>query len=120
MNRTRSAALAIAPAAVIAAVLGPPTAKAEPTARVDYSDAFTTRATGSPSGRVFHDEYFNAGDANAKPPAVQHVHIQFPKGTRIDTGAVPLCTATDAELMADGASACDPKSQIGSEVFSFD
>src|SRR4051812_17847538 len=119
MHHARSAALAIAPAAVIAAVLGPPPAKAA-TARVDYSDAFTTRAPGSPSGRVFHDEYFNASDANAKPPAVQHVHVQFPNGTRIDTGAVPLCTASDAELMAQGASACDPKSQIGSEVFSFD
>jgi hypothetical protein len=119
MKHTRSAAWAIAPAAVIAAVLGSPAAS-QAAARVEYRDAFTTRATGTPSGRVFHDEYFDAHDPNAKPPAVQHVHIQFPKGTRIDTGAVPLCTASDAELMAEGASACDPKSQIGSEVFSFD
>jgi hypothetical protein len=118
MNHTRSAAVAIVPAAVIAAVFSPPTAIAA--ARVEYSDAFTTRAPGTPSGRLFHDEYFDASDANAKPPAVQHVHVQFPKGTRIDSAAVPLCTASDAELMAEGASACDPKSQIGSEVFSFD
>src|SRR4051812_32059609 len=120
MNQARSTARAIAPAAVIAAVLMSPSAATAAAARVDYSDAFTTRAPGTPSGRVFHDEYFNASDANAKPPAVQHVHVQFPKGTRIDTGAVPLCKASDAELMAEGASACDPKSQIGSEVFSFD
>src|SRR3954454_10697013 len=118
MNHTRSVAVAIVPAAVIAAVFSPPTAIAA--ARVEYSDAFTTRAPGTPSGRLFHDEYFDASDANAKPPAVQHVHVQFPKGTRIDSAAVPLCTASDAELMAEGASACDSKSQIGSEVFSFD
>src|SRR5215212_425292 len=118
MNRKRRTALAIVPAAVIAAVLSP--SAAEAAARVEYRDAFTTRATGSPSGRVFYDEYFDAEDPEAKPPAVQHVHIQFPKGTRIDTAAVPLCTASDAELMAQGASACDPKSQIGTEVFSFD
>jgi hypothetical protein len=119
MNRKRRAALAIVPAAFIAAVLSPSEAQAA-AARVEYRDAFTTRAPGSPSGRVFYDEYFDAADASAKPPAVQHVHVQFPKGTRIDTGAVPLCTASDAELMARGASACDPKSQIGTEVFSFD
>src|SRR3954452_14526833 len=119
MNNTRSAALAIAPAAVIAAVLVPPTA-AKAAARVEYSDAFTARAPATPSGRVFHDEYFDAGDANAKPPAIQHVHEQLPTGARFDTTAVPLCTASDAELMAEGASACDPRSQVGSEVYSFD
>src|SRR3954471_4122701 len=119
MNNTRSAALAIAPAALIAAVLVPPTA-AKAAARVEYTDAFTTRAPATPSGRVFHDEYFDARDANAKPPAVQHVHEQLPKGAHFDTTAVPLCTASDAELMAGGASACDPKSQVGTEVYSFD
>jgi hypothetical protein len=123
MNKSRTTALtavalAIVPAAIIDAVLSPSAAQAA--ARVDYSDAFTTRAPGTASGRVFHDEYFDASDPDAKPPAVQHVHIQFPKGTRIDTAAVPLCTASDAELMAQGAAACDPKSQIGTEVFSFD
>src|SRR3954453_14929956 len=118
MKWTRKAATAIALAAVIAAVSGPPPAKAA--ARVEYSDAFTTQAPNTPSGRVFHDEYFDARDANAKPPAVQHVHEQLPKGARFDTGAVPLCTASDAELMAEGAAACDPKSQVGSEVYSFD
>ena len=116
MHRTRSAAL------VAVAALGAPvaTAAAEPTARVEYSDAFTTRAPNTPSGRLFHDEYFNASDASAKPPPVQHVHEQLPHGARFDTSAVPLCTASDGELMAEGAAACDPKSQVGSEVFSFD
>src|SRR4051794_3092404 len=118
MKWTRRTALAIALAAVIAAVSGPPPAKAA--ARVEYSDAFTTQAPDTPSGRIFHDEYFDARDANAKPPAVQHVHEQLPKGAHFDTTAVPLCTASDAELMAEGPSACDPKSQVGSEVYSFD
>src|SRR3954453_14086010 len=120
MNRTRSAANAIAPAAVIAAVLALPPANAMGAARVEYRDAFTTRAPNTPSGRLFYDEYFDAADPNAKPPAVQHVHEQLPAGAHFDTTAVPLCTASDAELMAEGASACDPKSQVGSEVYSFD
>src|SRR3954470_3369323 len=115
MRKTKGIVLA----AVIAAVSGPPAAEAA-TARVEYSDAFTTGAPNTPSGRLFYDEYFDADDANAKPPAVQHVHEQLPKGAHFDAGAVPLCTASDAELMAEGAAACDPKSQVGSEVYSFD
>jgi hypothetical protein len=95
-------------------------AAAEPTARVEYSDAFTTRTPGVASGRVFHDEFFDARDASAKPPAVQHVHLQLPRGARFDTSAVPACGASDAQLMAEGASACAPGSQVGTEVFSFD
>jgi hypothetical protein len=116
MHHTRHAAL------LAVAMLGVPaaTAAAEPTARVEYSDAFTTRSPATPSGRIFHDEFFDARDASAKPPAVQHVHLQLPEGARFDTGAVPRCAASDAELMAQGPSACDPKSQVGNEVYSFD
>jgi hypothetical protein len=106
--------------AAVAALTPVASAAAEPTARVEYGDAFTTRAPGSPSGRLFFDEFFDARDASAKPPAVQHVHLQLPAGARFDTDAVPHCGATDAELMARGADACAPGSQVGSEVFSFD
>jgi hypothetical protein len=116
MNTARHTALLAAAAIAVAA----DTAAAEPTARVEYSDAFTTQTPDTPSGRVFHDEFFDARDASAKPPAVQHVHIQLPPGGRFDWRAVPLCTATDAELMAEGESACPAGSRVGTEVFSFD
>jgi hypothetical protein len=69
---------------------------------------------------VFHDEFFDARDASAKPPPVQHVHVQLPHGARFDTSAVARCTASDAELAAQGASVCPSGSRVGTEVFSFD
>jgi hypothetical protein len=110
------------PAALLAAAALTPvgSAAAEPMARVEYGDVFTTRTPGAPSGRVFFDEFFDARDANAKPPPVQHVHLQLPAGARFDTDAVPHCGATDAELMARGEEACAPGSQVGTEVFTFD
>src|SRR3954468_12897061 len=116
MHKPRNAALLAAALVSIACE----SAAAEPTARVEYSDAFTTRTPGAPSGRLFHDEFFDARDASAKPPPVQHFHFQLPKGAHFDTGAVPACGASDAELMARGADACTPGSQVGTEVFSFD
>lgn len=102
------------------AAIAPAAAAKEPTVRVEYRDAFTTQEPGSPSGRVFYDEFFDAKDPNAKPPALQHFHLQLPKGARFDTTAVPICGATDAELMAQGEAACKPGSQVGTEVFAFD
>src|SRR5215210_7233325 len=116
MHKPRNAALLAAALVSIACE----SAAAAPTARVEYSDAFTTRTPGVPSGRVFHDEFFDARDGSAKPPPVQHVHVQLPHGARFDTSAVPLCTASDAELMAQGVAACPAASKVGSEVFSFD
>jgi hypothetical protein len=95
-------------------------AAAEPTATVQYRDVFTTKRPGAPSGRIFYDEFFNAKDRSAKPPPVQHVHVQLPHGARFNWRAVPLCTASDAELMAEGESACPAGSKVGKEVFTFD
>src|SRR3954468_14028704 len=67
----------LAAAALAAAAIAPSAALAEPTARVEYRDAFTTRTPGTPSGRLFHDEFFDARDAGAKPPAVQHFTSSF-------------------------------------------
>jgi hypothetical protein len=109
------AAAAMVPAAAVTEI-----AVAEPTARVELTSSFTTRTPGAPSGRLFHDEFFSATDPNAKPPPVQHIHVQLPAGARFDTSAVPACGASDAALMAEGAAACAPGSQVGTEVFSFD
>src|SRR4051794_28112250 len=113
MNKASHAALIAAAAVSVAAE----TAAAQPTARVEYSDAFTTRTPGTATGRLFHDESFDARDASAKPPPVQHVHVQLPHGARFDWRAVPICTASDAELMAEGPSACPAGSKVGTEVF---
>jgi hypothetical protein len=116
MRKATSAAL-IAAAAASAAAHG---ATAEPTASVEYRDAFTTKKPGAPSGRVFQDEFFNAADRSAKPPPVQHIHIQLPHGARFNWRAVPICTASDAELEAQGESVCPAASKVGHEVYSFD
>src|SRR3954465_15939554 len=111
-----------APVAVTAAAaaIACHSAAAEPTASVDYRDAFTTKKPGAPSGRIFHDEFFNASDRPAKPPAVQHVHIQLPRGARFNWRAVPQCTASDARVMAQGESVCPAGSRGGGEAFPYD
>jgi hypothetical protein len=99
------------------------------TARITYSDSFTTPVPGMPSGRVLRELFTNVNDppnkaandpTNGKPPAVSHVHAQLPAGARFDTSAVPQCTASDAALMLQGPSACPPATKLGTDDFVID
>jgi hypothetical protein len=81
--------------------------------RIQYGDTFTTRTPGAATGRTFSVDFFNAQDPNAKPAPLAHARYEMPPGSRFNTGALPRCTATDAQLMAQGASACEDGSRIG-------
>ena len=89
----------------------------------DYQDAslrLLEPTPGGPSGYQVRIDYTNPDDPEGKPPSVRKVVEIFPRGTRIDTGAPALCTASDAELMAQGPSACPAESIIGDGVIKLD
>lgn len=76
----------------------------------------TTRQPAASTGLGLSIHYRDEHDPNAKPKTFSKLVIQLPAGLRIDQGLVPACTASDAELMAQGASACDSQSRVGSGV----
>ena len=127
MGKLRHCGSALA-VAVVGGALVSGTALAA-TARIAYSDSFTTPVPGMPTGRVLRELFTNVNDPpnaaandpkNGKPPAVSHVHTQLPAGARFDTSAVPRCTASDAALMLEGPSACPPASKLGTNDFVID
>jgi hypothetical protein len=65
-------------------------------------------------------DYVNPADPSAKPPAVRRVVIQPAPGARFDTSVPDACTATDAQLTAQGESACPPGSKVGEGVVTVD
>jgi hypothetical protein len=65
-------------------------------------------------------DYVNPDDPDAKPPAVRRVATILPRGSRYDTSAPELCTASDAELTAEGGDACPAGSAIGGGVITVD
>lgn len=72
-----------------------------------------SRHPASSTGLGLSIHYRDEHDPNAKPKTFSKLVIQLPAGTRIDASVVPACTASDAELMAEGPSACDPRSRVG-------
>jgi hypothetical protein len=117
MGKGRHAALT---AAAITAFAGAADTAIAQEAGVTYSDRFTTERPGAASGRALRNDYFNATDRAAKPPALRRLRIVLPPGARFDTNAVPECRATDAELMARGPAACPAATKLGDEVYVFD
>jgi hypothetical protein len=68
----------------------------------------------SPTGLKLRVLYANPDDPEAKPSPVTGATFRLPRGMRIDTGAVPQCTASDEEIQALGRDACPAESEVGS------
>lgn len=81
--------------------------------RADFSMRLTSPRPGTPTGIAFHVRFKAAHDPDAKPSPIKSVVIRGPDGLRYDNAAAPRCQATDAELQADGPSACPGGSQVG-------
>jgi hypothetical protein len=89
-------------------------------ARQTSSYSLTQKKPDSSTSERFVFDYVNPEDPAAKPPAVRRVITVLPRGARYDTSAPGLCTASDAELMAQGSAACPPDSAIGGGVVTVD
>jgi hypothetical protein len=100
----------LAVVAVTAAAAAP---SAQAGARADYKQMFTTPNPGTATGTDTQILYKNPSDPNAKPIPVRREGFTFPAGTTYDESVVPDCTASDAEIMLLGKSACPSDSWMG-------
>ncbi len=80
----------------------------------------TQERTVRPTGEHFVFDYVNPEDPEAKPPAVRRVVTILPKGARYDASVPGSCTASDEELMLQGAAACPEDSRVGGGVITVD
>jgi len=88
--------------------------------RQEASYKLTSSAPSSATGEKFMFDYVNPDDSEAKPPAVEKVVTKLPKRAEFDTSVPGSCTASDAELMAQGADACPEDSLIGGGIVTVD
>jgi hypothetical protein len=80
----------------------------------------TQKHKARPTGEHFAFDYVNPDDPDAKPPAVEKVVTILPRGSRYDPSVPGSCTASDAELTAQGAAACPEDSAVGGGVITVD
>jgi hypothetical protein len=116
--RFRLLGLALVPAACLAAA--PAAASAQDGSRQDATLTFTETKPGVSTGLELRIDYVNPADPEGKPPAVRTVVTELAPGARYDTGAPELCTASDAELMGLGTTACPPGSVVGEGAITLD
>jgi hypothetical protein len=91
-------------------------ASAQPEApRQSYTDRFTTDVPGAAAGRTYAIDYVNPANRDGKPHAFSHLRVELAEGARFDTSAIPHCEASDAQLMAQGPSACPAETRVGTD-----
>jgi hypothetical protein len=82
--------------------------------RAEVKVGLGTQTPGAGATLKFDIVFRNPDDPNGKPPVITGGVYRLPEGTRVNTGAVPQCTASDDELRARGPSACPAESRVGS------
>lgn len=82
------------------------------TSRQTATVTLTTTEPGAAVGSTQRIHIRNPDDANAKPYTIQTIVFRLAPGTVIDTDALPQCKASDAELMAQGGSACPASTRV--------
>jgi hypothetical protein len=102
-----------APALLALAVLVPP-ASADTRAPLDarMSQRFTHVLPGARTGWTL-DAALRAPFGVGRAPSPRRIEIVLPRGTRLDTGAVRACQASDLALLVDGSRACPRRSRVG-------
>src|SRR3954451_18944697 len=106
----RRTGVALAATVAIAAVIAP---RASAGPRVDYKQMFTTQVPGKSTGTDVRLLYKNPNDPKGKPIRIRREEFTLPAGTTYDQTVVPDCTASDAEILLFGLSACPAASHIG-------
>lgn len=108
-----AASIALLLAVAATGVRRPPGAAASTAGRTVFALSFTTQRPQASTGYALSIRYQDPNDPEGKPQTFSKLVIELPAGTVFDTGVVPTCTASNAELLARGASACPPESQVG-------
>jgi hypothetical protein len=112
-RRAVAAVLPIAGLGVVAgfaALAGP--AAGESGRLADFAVGLSSQAPGSSTGMRFHAQFHRADDPDAKPSPIRSAVVELPPGLRIDTAALPQCTASDEELRAAGSEACPEETEL--------
>jgi hypothetical protein len=110
----------VAVCAVLGGLIAAPSHVAASASRQTATLTFTQSAPGRSSGAKLLIDYVNPDDPSAKPPAVRRVATRLRIGSRVDTDVPAKCGASDAELMAEGASACPDASRVGTGLITID
>jgi hypothetical protein len=82
------------------------------TSRQTAAVTLTTTQPGVAAGSTQRIHIRNPDDPTAKPFTIQTIVFRLAPGSVIDTGALPQCKASDAELMAQGGSACPASTRV--------
>jgi hypothetical protein len=87
-----------------------------PGSATGFDATFTTKRAGASAGYTLEVTGVPPAAGTTLPPFLRQT-VRFPAGTRFDTRAAEECTASDADVAAQGArGVCPPGSRIGTGV----
>lgn len=117
MNQVTARSLTLAAVAAAAWMTNAQPVLAGSAPRADFSMRFAAMRPGTASSLRLYILY-KGSTPSAKPSPIRKIVIAFPRGTRFDTSALPRCTASDQQLLAQSDAACPARSRLGAGTLS--
>jgi hypothetical protein len=78
-----------------------------------FSGTYSAKTPRSSSGLDALATWSDPGEPGGKPKEIQRIKVVFSPGTKLDTGALPVCRATDLEVQVRTVRACPAKTKLG-------
>jgi hypothetical protein len=78
-----------------------------------FQGTYSSQTPGSPSGFDALATWSDPGEPGAKPKEIQKIKVLLNPGSRLDTGALPVCKATDEDVQVKAVRACPKKTILG-------
>ena len=99
---------------VVATAATPADALASPQFKATFGTTFLSRHPGASSGLRTRVTWSDPGAPHGVPKVIEEIKLRFPPGTRLDTSALPRCSASDEAIRSTKGAACSRKTRLGS------
>jgi hypothetical protein len=107
----RSSAVGVLVGAVALASTGAVVASPQFKATLEFT--YSSQTPDSPSGIDSFATWSDPGEPAGKPKEIERIKVVFHPGTRLDTSALPRCTASNAVVQRLGLAACPRSTRLG-------
>jgi hypothetical protein len=78
-----------------------------------FQATYSSQAPGTPAGLDALATWSDAGEPGAKPKEIEKIKVVMNPGSRLDTGALPACKASDEDVQVKAVRACPAKTILG-------
>jgi hypothetical protein len=78
-----------------------------------FAGSYSNQVPGKPAGFDALATWSDPGEPGGKPKEIRRIRVQFEKGSKLDTRALPTCNASAEDIAVKAVRACPARAKLG-------